>query len=356
MFRSGLLTSDDSHGLSHHPGSMLAASPPRYGRCGQHAPVRRAGRLLIAALVLGLAPAWLQGAAAEDCKALIDRFNRTVDAGLDTDAQVLVDHIATSAECGGYQVPAQKRLAALRLSVAQALMARGRPVMDYDRLLIAAESPEVLWQASATLGEVRFGARRFAEAAQAYDRAIEIVKNETLTPVTPSKFEIEGLFDRAAEARLLSANGLAANGQAQFVPTAKDHRDGSVGGFYSRSVRGILPRAIPVPITFEYRKASLTNVGEQAAQELVDVLRQQRPARIVLIGHTDVRGTAEFNMKLSRERAETIAAFVRQSGLDIAVETIGKGAAEPKQLADTSGLSQEDIYALNRRVEWQRNN
>src|SRR5215813_10815300 len=270
---------------------------------------KRRSILAVAALALGLFAGWLDPAAAEDCKSLIDQFNRTVEAGLDTDAQAFVDRIATSAECGGYQVPAQKRLAAL--------MARGRPVMDYDRLLAAAESPEVLWQASATLGEVRFGERRFAEAAQAYDRAIEIVKNETLTPVTPSKFEIEGLFDRAAEARLLSANGLAANGQAQFVPTAKDHRDGSVGGFYSRSVRGILPRAIPVPITFDYRKASLTNVGEQAARELVDVLRQQRPARIVLVGHTDVRGTAEFNMKLSRERAETIAAFVRQSGLDI---------------------------------------
>src|SRR5215470_16327709 len=105
-------------------------------------------------------------------------------------------------------------------------MARGRPVAEYERLLSAAESPEVLWQASATLGEVRFGERRFAEAAQAYDRAIEIVKNETLTPVTPSKFEVESLFNRGAEARLLSANGLASNGQAAFVPTAKDHRDG----------------------------------------------------------------------------------------------------------------------------------
>src|SRR5262249_57690391 len=115
--------------------------------------------------------------------------------------------------------------------------------------------------------------------------------------VTQWKCEMEGRFERGAEARLLAANGLAANGQAEFVPTAKDHRDGSVGGFYSRSVRGILPRAIPVPITFDYRKASLTNVGEQAARELVDVLRQQRPARIVLVGHTDRRGTRSVHLE-----------------------------------------------------------
>ena len=36
------------------------------------------------------------------------------------------------------------------------------------------------------------------------------------------------------------------------------------------------------------------------------------------------------------------------------METAGKGANEPIQLTDTSGLTQEDIYALNRRVEWRR--
>ena len=77
---------------------------------------------------------------------------------------------------------------------------------------MAAQSPEVLWQASATVGEVRFGERRFVEAAQAYDLAIEIIKNETLTPLPPSKFDIEGLIERSAEARLLAANGSGPGG------------------------------------------------------------------------------------------------------------------------------------------------
>ena len=310
--------------------------------------------VILPALALIISLGTSHSAGAEDCKPLIDDFNRTVDAGLDGQAQTLVDKIATSADCGRYQIPAQRRLAALRLSAAQALMARGRPSGDYDRLLQAAEAPEVLWQASATLAEVRFGERRFADAAQAYDRAIEIIKNETLTPTAPSKFEIEGLVERAGQARLLAVNGLATDGAVKFVKTAKDQRDGTLGGFYSRSVRGILPRALPVPITFEYRKATLTSIGEEAARELLEVLKQQHPSRVLLVGHTDVRGTAEFNMKLSRERAETIAAFVRQNGLNVGVETIGKGSNEPMRVSDTSGLSQEDIFALNRRVEWRR--
>jgi outer membrane protein OmpA-like peptidoglycan-associated protein len=290
----------------------------------------------------------------EDCQPLLDDFNRAIDSGAEDQAQKLVDRIATSADCGRYQIPTQRRLAALRLNLTQLMMARGRPAVDFERLLLAAQAPEVLWQASATVGEVRFGERRFAEAAQDYDLAIEIIKNETLTPSAPSKFDIDGLIERSGQARLLAANiGDAAEGQ-KFVKTAKDHRDGSLGGLYSRSVRGIVPRAIPVPITFEYRKPTFTDVGQDAARELLEALREQNPSRILLVGHTDVRGTAEFNMKLSRDRAEAVAAFLQQNGLTIPIETQGKGANEPMHLSDTSGLSEEDIYALNRRVEWRR--
>jgi outer membrane protein OmpA-like peptidoglycan-associated protein len=291
---------------------------------------------------------------AEDCQPLLDDFNRAVDSGIESQAQKLVDAIATSADCGRYQVPAQRRLAALRLSLAQLMMARGRPVPDFERLLLAAQSSEVLWQASATVGEVRFGERRFVEAAQAYDVAIEIIKNETLTPAAPSKFDIEGLIERSGQARLLAANVSGAGEGEKFVKTAKDHRDGTLGGFYSRSVRGIVPRAIPVPITFEYRKAIFTDVGQDAARELLGALQEQRPSRILLVGHTDVRGTAEFNLKLSRDRADAVASFLQQNGLSIPVETEGKGANQPMRLSDTSGLTEEDIYALNRRVEWRR--
>lgn len=291
---------------------------------------------------------------AQDCRGLLDQFNQAVDAGQDGDAQRLIDKVATSAECGRYQVPAQRRLAAFRLSAVQSLMARGRPASDYEHLLVDAETPQVLWQASATLGEVRFGERRFAEAAQAYDRAIEIIKNETLTPTAPPKFDIDSLIERTGEARLLAASGAGASGKQQFVKTAKDQRDGTLGGLYSPSVRGIVPHAIPVPITFEYRTTEFTGVGQDAAHELLDALKEQSPSRIMLVGHTDARGTAEFNMKLSHDRADAVAAFLKQNGITVQIDTEGKGANEPLHLSESSGLSEEDIYALNRRVEWRR--
>ena len=315
----------------------------------------RLGRLVfIASAALTLQLAVGSPSFATDCQPAIDQFNRAVDAGLENDAQVQVDGIARSAECGQFQVMAQRRLAALRLSAAQILMARGRPVAEYDRLLNAAETTEVLWQASATLGEVRFGERKFVDAAQAYDRAIEIVKNETLTPSSPEKFEIDGLIARAAQARLLAANVNGSDGQPTFVQTARDHRDGTLGGVFSLSVRGITPQKIPMPITFDYAKASFTPVGKMAADELAAALKEQRPARIRLVGHTDVRGSVETNLKLSAARSETVAAYLKEIGVEATIETAGVGANEPLAIPDSSGLSQEDIYALNRRVEFIR--
>jgi outer membrane protein OmpA-like peptidoglycan-associated protein len=293
-------------------------------------------------------------ALADDCQSLLEDFNRAIDAGTADLAEGLVDKISISSDCGRYQIMVERRLAAQRLNLVQLLMARGRPVSDYERLLLAAQAPEVLWQASATLGEVRFGERRFVEAAEAYDRAIEIIKNESMTPVAPSKFDIEGLVERCGEARLLAASGAGLAGNEQFVQTAKDQRDGTLGGIYSRSVRGIVPHSIPVPITFEYGTTAFTHVGEDAARELLAVLQQQRPAHVLLVGHTDVRGTAEFNMKLSRDRADVVAAFLHQNGLNVPIASDGKGANDPIKLSDTSGLSEDDIYALNRRVEWRR--
>jgi outer membrane protein OmpA-like peptidoglycan-associated protein len=293
-------------------------------------------------------------ARAADCSQVVDEFNRAVDAGREAEAQLLTDRIAMDAQCGRFQIAVQRRLAAFRLAAVQFLMARGRPSADYERLLTDAERSEVLWQASATMGEVRFGERRFVDAAMAFDRAIEIVKNETRTPAAPSKFEIEGLVDRAGQARLLAANLASANENGGFVKTARDQRDGRLGGIYSPSVRGIVPRAIPVPITFDYAKTSFTGVGKEAAQELLNAIKEQKPDRIKLVGHTDVRGSAETNMSLSNARAEAVAAFLRENGVDASVETVGKGANEPIKLNDTSGLTQEDMYSLNRRVEWRR--
>src|SRR4029078_205608 len=106
-------------------------------------------------------------------------------------------------------------------------------------------------------------------------------------------------------------------------------RDGTLGGYYSRSVRGIVPQALPIPITFEYGTTTFTPVGQEAIRELHTVLKEQRPSKVTLVGHTDVRGGTDFNMKLSRERAAAVAECLRKGAVDTSMDVVGKGATDP---------------------------
>src|SRR4051812_22240732 len=104
-----------------------------------------------------------------------------------------------------------------------------------------------------------------------------MVKNESLTASPPSKLEIEGLIDRSGRSRLLAAKGANAGGGEKCVQTPRDQRDGTLAGFYSRSIRGIVARALPVPITFKVRRDCLDRGWPGSGAELIDALREQRP-------------------------------------------------------------------------------
>ncbi|WP_017968511.1 DUF4384 domain-containing protein [Rhizobium leguminosarum] len=288
------------------------------------------------------------------CTALLDKLNTAVAAKDITAAAAEADTIAVSADCGQFQVNAQRRVAALRLSAAQEMMAANQPVADYEPLLVAADSPQVLWQASATLGEIYFSARRFADAAADYQQAIEIIKNETRTPKAPPADTISDLIQRAAQARILAANPTSDHPEGSFVPAEKDHRSGVLGGIYSENVRGIVPVSIPVPITFDFNKSSFTSIGTEAAEELLEALKEQKPGRVILIGHTDHRGGDDYNQKLSERRAQAVADFLKSKGIDATIDAEGRGASEPVDVTATANLTEDDVDALNRRVEWRR--
>lgn len=289
-----------------------------------------------------------------NCDDLITHFNSTIQGRSISDAKVLEGRIAVDAACGERLIEVQRRRAALQILLAQELIDAGRPVEAYEDLVVDADRPDVLWRAAVALADIRFRQRRFDQATQAYERALETIKNPSRTPKSPSEQDIKAIFDRAAEARLLAANARGLSSASHYVSAAKDQRDGSVGGTFSVSIRGFRPKSVPVPVGFETASAKFTPVGEQAAKELVEALRQQAPKEITLVGHTDERGTEGYNMELSVERVKALAEYLRQNGVGAKIVTMAKGKTEPLQLSGTDGLSREDVWALNRRVEWKR--
>jgi len=109
-------------------------------------------------------------------------------------------------------------------------------------------------------------------------------------------------------------------------------------------------RAINIPLNFEFNSTQLDQWTQKnivvLAQTLVDPEYKDR--RFLLLGHTDVRGTAARNMLLSVERANAIAGEITtlQPTLADRIKTGGRGEEDPLATGDT-----EQDHRTNRRVE-----
>lgn len=77
--------------------------------------------------------------------------------------------------------------------------------------------------------------------------------------------------------------------------------------------------------------ADILPKGRQALDTMVDEIRRHGVSveRLRLTGHTDRLGSDAYNLQLSQQRASTVAAYIRNKGLTIPVDAVGKGEQEP---------------------------
>ena len=104
-----------------------------------------------------------------------------------------------------------------------------------------------------------------------------------------------------------------------------------------------------ITLYFETDASSLQLDSEQRAffGKLIQYLDNKSVAKVNVIGHTDNKGTNQYNQKLSEERASFIKAYLVRNGLNgDQILTIGKGSRKP-----ISGNKTEDGRSQNRRVE-----
>lgn len=100
-------------------------------------------------------------------------------------------------------------------------------------------------------------------------------------------------------------------------------------------------------ILFDFDAAALKENARTNIQSLAASLNQYPGTDIKIIGHTDSRGTEQYNMGLSERRAAAVKAYAITQGVPASrLVTIGKGFAEP--IADNET---ETGRAQNRRVE-----
>jgi OmpA-OmpF porin, OOP family len=102
-------------------------------------------------------------------------------------------------------------------------------------------------------------------------------------------------------------------------------------------------------INFDFDKYNIKPEFEPILDEAVSTLKAKPDVKVVIVGHTDSIGTAEYNMNLSKQRAKAVSNYFVSKGIAASrLQTVGKGLTDPIASNATA-----DGRAMNRRVELQ---
>lgn len=100
------------------------------------------------------------------------------------------------------------------------------------------------------------------------------------------------------------------------------------------------------PVHFALDKDELSAASRALLDRVSAALKAHPGLVVVLEGHTDPRGSVEYNLDLSRRRARSVHRYLAETGLDVSrIEIKGYGLAERRTTSDT-----REAYALDRRV------
>jgi outer membrane protein OmpA-like peptidoglycan-associated protein len=107
-------------------------------------------------------------------------------------------------------------------------------------------------------------------------------------------------------------------------------------------------------VLFAFNSARLSRKGRSRVAEAARDVRRRKPARLSVVGYTDSKGSATYNLGLSARRARTVAARLRSilSAAAPPIATRGRGEGNPVAPNTTPGGGDSPRgRARNRRVE-----
>jgi outer membrane protein OmpA-like peptidoglycan-associated protein len=101
-------------------------------------------------------------------------------------------------------------------------------------------------------------------------------------------------------------------------------------------------------VRFDTNKSTLTAAAKANLDKLIPVFNEYADTNITIFGYTDSTGSADYNLKLSGERAASVKNYLASKGLAATrFNVTGLGIADPIASNDTP-----DGRSKNRRVEF----
>ena len=100
-------------------------------------------------------------------------------------------------------------------------------------------------------------------------------------------------------------------------------------------------------ILFPTNSTQILSAGQNNLAQLAASLQRYPETTVLIVGHTDARGTDQYNMQLSQNRSQSAANFLISRGIaGSRIRTEGRGESEPVASNETDAGMQQ-----NRRVE-----
>ena len=107
--------------------------------------------------------------------------------------------------------------------------------------------------------------------------------------------------------------------------------------------------ALTAAVHFDYDQSELRSEDRAILDAKVPILQANPSVVIRVSGHTDERGSDEYNLALGQRRAGAVKAYLVQHGIsDSRIETVSYGEERP-----VAQGSDEGAYAQNRRAEFE---
>ncbi len=101
-------------------------------------------------------------------------------------------------------------------------------------------------------------------------------------------------------------------------------------------------------VRFDFDKSVVKEDGRKTCQAVADYLKKNPKAKLLIEGHCDERGTAEYNMALGERRATAVMTYLVSLGVSKAnLSTISFGKEKPLDPGHN-----EEAWAKNRRAHF----
>lgn len=182
------------------------------------------------------------------------------------------------------------------------------------------------------------------EALQDLTRAIELDPDNGEALYQRARISFFILNNEAARRDMIKAAGLGHEGARDYLhsPAA------AASSAYIDLGSHISPKRPPV-IFFEFNSTHIDEPGQDLLDAIAGLLRNDQPdIRVYITGHTDNRGTEEYNQDLSMRRAQAVQSYLSARGVTPVDRLVIRYYGETRPLASNDS---GEGRAMNRRVE-----